>query len=224
MSQDELDRLTGPLAHDEILQAKDLVNSFQVETESEEWSLFVDFNGVLAWRKPVPGKNFYMYKSVSVLDLDVHRFFECYSDVEYRAHWDTSAETIQIIGEHEMNEIVHWHVKLPWPLAPRDYVYYRRVGAFPEEGVYVICARSAPLGHHKDEKSGVVRVHEFVSTTVIQRVDDQRIKVICVYFDDPRGSIPSAIVNFAAKQAFPKMMSQFTEAYDRYEEYKKSKK
>jgi hypothetical protein len=106
-------------------------------------------------------------------------------------------------------------------MADRDYVFYRRIQEFPEEQVYVISGRACAMNNpYKSEVKGIVRVDEFVSTVVARSIGENKVEILCTYFDNPKGSIPKTVVNFAVKQSLPKMLDQLKTCLGGYADYK----
>eukprot|EP00300_Choanocystis_sp_HF-7_P009266 c16345_g1_i1.p1 GENE.c16345_g1_i1~~c16345_g1_i1.p1 ORF type:complete len:852 (+),score=132.18 c16345_g1_i1:705-3260(+) len=218
---DESRKSSGVIHPSELDKAKVEISQINF-SDGEGWQQFVDLKEVTAFRRPVEGKGIYLYKSVSTIALPYEQFVEMYCDLSYRTRWDETAITIDVVDHVEENEVVYWAVKIPWPMACRDYVYYRLVKSYPEN-LTVVLSRSAQLGMHKEEVKGFIRVEEFVSNTVIEKVDEKSVRVYCTYMDDPKGSIPKVLVNFASKQAFPRMLDSFHKAFSGYAAYKSNR-
>ena len=78
---------------------------------------------------------------------------------------------------------------------------------------YVIVSRACPLGAHREELSGFVRVCTYNCQMVISQADrGSRMRLI--YQDDPRGNIPKAVVNWAATKGLAGAMADLVRAAD----------
>eukprot|EP00301_Raphidiophrys_heterophryoidea_P002515 c11173_g1_i1.p1 GENE.c11173_g1_i1~~c11173_g1_i1.p1 ORF type:complete len:246 (-),score=71.29 c11173_g1_i1:279-968(-) len=215
-----MDKFVGPFTEADIQLCKDSILNENFE-DPTGWEVFLKFPGVTAMRKAVPGKSVYLYKSVSVVEVDSKDFLECYLDLTYRKSWDDTALEVADLGlQDEGNDVIYWMVKFPWPMSSRDYVYNRLVRSFTEENLHLICARAVSLGQHKPEVKGTVRIDEYMSITAVRSKGPGQTEVLCLYYDDPKGTIPKTVVNFVTKTGFPKMFSSFTSAVEKYEVYK----
>eukprot|EP00299_Pterocystis_sp_00344_P011397 c5310_g1_i1.p1 GENE.c5310_g1_i1~~c5310_g1_i1.p1 ORF type:complete len:233 (+),score=32.83 c5310_g1_i1:32-730(+) len=221
-------QLDGPLTTEDVLEAKAAIFN-QDFSASEGWELVMDLKlkdgeECIVHKRPVPATGLSLFRAVTRVNVECEKYYECYKDNEYRKTWDSSVVDISFLAEDAGNKIWHWIVKFPWPMSNRDYVYYQRTEAFPEERVFVISGRSVNRdlqSSYKPEQSGVVRVEQFVSTVAIRSLGPGKCEVLCFYFDDPKGSIPKVVVNYATKQAFPSILSNFSAALNKYDDYLK---
>ncbi|KAI9152578.1 hypothetical protein H9P43_009370 [Blastocladiella emersonii ATCC 22665] len=123
--------------------------------------------------------------------------------------------------EHE--ERVYWRVKYPVPLmSDRDYVFVRDAREMHNshgQTCYVVVLASDPDGDAAvAPASGVIRVTEYHQAVVFcpGADPDNSTAVYVHYFDDPKGSIPSAVVNWAVKQGVPQFLKNLRAASKNY--------
>ena len=160
--------------------------------------------------------------------------FRVQTDLAFRPQWDKFCISCDTIARQAGCEIVYWGVKYPWPLTNRDYVcacplLSLRAGCSPvcvlrvchadarrwqqNDDEYVIVSRACPLGAHREELSGFVRVCTYNCQMVISKADrGSRMRLI--YQDDPRGNIPKAVVNWAATKGLAGAMADLVRAAD----------
>ncbi|KAF9092425.1 hypothetical protein BGX27_001797 [Mortierella sp. AM989] len=106
---------------------------------------------------------------------------------------------------------LHFTSKFPWPLSPRDYVYELKVQEFTG-GVVCINGKSVD-DKAVPAKSGTVRVDEFRQDVVIQPTEDGNgCNIWFGYFDNPKGNIPTSIINWAAKSGVPGFLNSLRDA------------
>ena len=136
------------------------------------------------------------------------------TDLAFREEWDTYCEECVSLG-HQADgcELVYWLVAYPWPLTKRDYVYGRCLQEpDTDTGPYVVASRACPLGEHCPENEEYVRVCTFTSELTITPVASGGCKMKLLYQDDPRGSLPKRVVNWAATKGFASAMQDLVRA------------
>lgn len=184
------------------------------------WDLFVAFDDTKIYRRLREGTPLYEYKLLGHLSSAPATSAEVFMDVEYRKTWDTYAKEVQV----HVDETIYWQVNYPFPLSNRDYVYVRETREV-SEGVFVCAATSK---HHDKfpPRSGVVRVTSYHQTLTCVPDGKGGSNILVNYFDDPGGSIPSWLINFAANKGVPGYIKQLEDACLKYGDYsaKKGKK
>ncbi|KAG0352891.1 hypothetical protein BG005_007718 [Podila minutissima] len=172
------------------------------------WELFSEVPNFKVYRRGVAGSALKEYKVLGGFpDLPARYLLRAYTDLDLRMKWDKHMVSWKELPDHRL----HFVAKLPWPLSPRDYVYELQVQEFAG-GVYGINGRSV-----EDEavpaKSSVVRVDEFRQDVLIQPTeDDSGCNIWFGYYDNPKGNIPSSIINWAAKSGVPGFLNALKDA------------
>ncbi|KAG0024935.1 hypothetical protein BGZ82_010307 [Podila clonocystis] len=172
------------------------------------WELFSEVPNFKVYRRAVAGSALKEYKVLGGFpDLPARYLLRAYTDLDLRMKWDKHMVSWKELPDHRL----HFVAKFPWPLSPRDYVYELRVQEF-SGGVYGINGKSV-----EDEavpaKSSVVRVDEFRQDVLIQPTeDDSGCNIWFGYYDNPKGNIPSSIINWAAKSGVPGFLNALKDA------------
>ena len=126
------------------------------------------------------------------------------TDDKYRKEWDEYVHTMESIDpDVDGNECIYWRVKFPMPMTDREYVYYRKK-VETKPGRYVVLARAAKLGDHKEATKKPIRVETYEQYTFIEAIDDAHCAFRGYMCDDPKGDIPKKVINWAVKTAMPK--------------------
>nr|CAB3266810.1 phosphatidylcholine transfer protein-like [Phallusia mammillata] len=68
-----------------------------------------------------------------------------------------------------------------------------------------------------DEKKGVIRVRDYEQSMVIRENQNGTSQIFMHYYDDPRGMIPTMVVNWAAKTGVPGFLTTLEEACKIYD-------
>ncbi|KAG0234822.1 phosphatidylcholine transfer protein [Mortierella sp. GBAus27b] len=172
------------------------------------WELFAEAPTFKVYRRGVATSALNEYKVLgSYPDLPAKYLLRAYTDLEYRKTWDKNMGGWQKLEDDRL----HFTSKFPWPLSPRDYVYELRVQEF-NGGVYCINGKSVE-DPAMPAKSGTVRVDEYRQDVVIQPTEDGNgCNIWFGYFDNPKGNIPSSIVNWAARVGVPSFLDSLKNA------------
>uniref|UniRef100_G3PN38 Phosphatidylcholine transfer protein n=1 Tax=Gasterosteus aculeatus aculeatus TaxID=481459 RepID=G3PN38_GASAC len=167
----------------------------------------------------LPGSQLYEYKVFGVLATTAELCADVYMDLAYRKHWD---KYVKELYEKDFSgqTAIYWEVKYPFPLSNRDYVYVRERRDLDVDGrkISVIMARSAPEVPCA-ELSGVLRVKDYKQSVALESDGGSGTKVFLNYFDNPGGSIPTWLVNWAAKTGVPGFLTEMQKACSKYSDY-----
>jgi len=184
-----------------------------------DYEFFVECRDMKIYRHYDAASGLYEYKCIGQLELNCDVMQQVYMDLEYRKSWDTYVKELRQVGS---SDVIYWNVNFPFPLSNRDYTYVRESRCH-DDATWVILAEGVASSEVPVSKS-VVRVTEYKQFIVIQRVDETHSKVFMHYFDNPGGSIPTWLINWAAKTGVPKFLEDMEKACARYPEYLESKK
>ncbi|KAG0229412.1 hypothetical protein BGW42_001566 [Actinomortierella wolfii] len=172
------------------------------------WLPFSEGNGFKVFKKPVPGTALFEYKAIgSFADVPPRYFMRAYTDLEFRQSWDKYMGSWKSLSKDRF----HYVCKFPWPLSNRDYVYDLRVQEF-KNGLLYLNGHSVP-DESCPEKPGTVRVDQYRQDLVVAPTEDGKgSKIVFFYWDDPKGNIPTSIVNWAAKSGIPGFLTSLRNA------------
>ena len=182
----------------------------------EEWKkegfqgwekLFEHENGLIYRRALKENPNLYEILTFgSFPNIDSDRFVLAQNNLDYRKTWDQNMQSSSTLATDpsDNSEIIHWEVKYPWPMSNRDYVYKQRFLKDSASSFYVAVRRNLFSHPLKPPSSKVVRVPLYRSDLCAKPSDDLRgTHYVSLYFEDPDGSLPSWLVNWALKKAVP---------------------
>ncbi|XP_033894232.2 phosphatidylcholine transfer protein isoform X1 [Acipenser ruthenus] len=181
------------------------------------WELFTDISGIQIYRLYDKRTGLYKYKIFGGLsNCTPELCADVYMDLKYRKSWD---EYVKELSEkvYDGKPVIYWEVKYPFPMSNRDYVYVRERRDLDVDGrkIWVILAKSASVAQCP-EKSGVIRVCDYKQSLAIESDGGSGIKVFMNYFDNPGGSIPSWLINWAAKSGVPSFITDLQKACNNY--------
>ena len=113
-------------------------------------------------------------------------------------------------------------MKYPFPLSNRDYVYARETRELESSllGKVAVtlshsCQSSSDQGK---ERRGVLRVDDYQQTLAISKLKEgPGSRIFIHYYDDPKGSIPTWLINYMAKTGVPGFIDQLRDNCRKYE-------
>ncbi|KAJ3219287.1 hypothetical protein HDU67_001906 [Dinochytrium kinnereticum] len=120
-------------------------------------------------------------------------------------------------NQHLTPKSYYYAIKMPFPLATRDYVYSMRCwtegSAFLVEGLSV---RDLQIPKPK----GGVRIEDFYQQIAVKNIGSgasaSGTLLSMRYYDDPKGSIPNFVLNMAAQKGVPSFVEGLTKAAESY--------
>lgn len=161
----------------------------------------------------------YIYKVYGELpDIDPQTCCDVYNDLEYRKQWDGYVKELTELSKDDEHQIIYWCVAYPFPMSHRDYVFSRKMQFIePEGGVKQWCIiGQSDTTTDKKEVNKVIRVTDFNQTLALQATALGGTQAFMLYYDDPKGSLPTWLINWAAKTGVPKFMSDLQIACKNY--------
>lgn len=206
------DDLANVVISDSTLE--ECVNLFEkadecIRDSSLGWERIFERSEGVILRRPLEGGLFEYLLTGEFPNLNYSDFVCALHDLQYRKDWDThtgALGTLVEADERDGSTIIYWLVKYPWPLADRDYVFKQRIVHHEDKKMYVIVKR-ATSHPSKPYTSSPVRVVRFRSETAAQETATG-VRYVSFYADDPGGSIPTSVVNWAVKKAVPKVYDE----------------
>jgi len=146
-------------------------------------------------RKQIGGEASHLIKFFGILNFPIDLIDYVLNLPHIRKQWDTAMENWEetIISDHK---VVYLSVKLPFPLAWRDFVHLRHTYTDEQKRRYVVDISAAP--NTLPEKPGYVRARTIFSGLRLTPLGDQKTEYLTVSQVDMAGLIPTTIVNFIA--------------------------
>lgn len=184
------------------------------------FEIFVESGDVTIYRQYRESSGLYEYKVIGTLDgVSPDICAKVYVDLKYRKKWDSYVKELKEVQEGEKLGI-YWEVNFPFPMSNRDYVFIRESKEFDINGkhIWVILGRSENFAS-VPEKSGVIRVDDFIQSLAITADGDTKTKAYMHYYDNPKGMIPTWLINWAAKTGVPSFLDSMNKACRKYEAY-----
>ncbi|XP_050406764.1 phosphatidylcholine transfer protein [Patella vulgata] len=189
----------------------------------EGWDFFTESNDVKIYRLYNEESGLYEYKIYGFLkDVPPKICADVYMDLEYRKKWDSFAKEIyetQVIDK----KLIYWEINYPFPMWNRDYVFSRELRELKcnNDNVWVVLAKSTS-DSSIPEKSGVIRVDDCVQNAALTSDGKNGTRAYMKYYDNPKGAIPTWLINWGAKTGVPQFLSTMEKACKGYPDYLKT--
>jgi len=187
------------------------------------WKQDYNKNNTTVWTKVNDVSDFKMIKVRSVFkDVSAATLYDVLHDPQYRKTWDTNMlEGYEICCLNPNNDIGYYALKTPKPLKNRDFVIQRSWLETQKE--YLIVNHS--VNHTSlPPKKGLVRGISYITGYFISPLGDQKNEPGCVVSyvtqSDPKGKLPSWVVNKVTQLLAPKIMNKMHKASRGYESWK----
>ncbi|KAM3181008.1 hypothetical protein ACTXT7_015188 [Hymenolepis weldensis] len=144
--------------------------------------------------------------------------YESLQDPEYRRTWDDAMkEGSRICYVSSNSEIGYYRLKSPFGLKDRDFVNQR--SWYTDGNVYIIMNHSV-VHKQKPQVEGVVRGISCITGYLIKPSGTESCEFIYISHSDPRGKIPTWVVNATVKKFAPLLTKRLYEAACGYSAWK----
>ncbi|KAJ8901865.1 hypothetical protein NDN08_004070 [Rhodosorus marinus] len=171
-----------------------------------------DKDALRIWKK-VGKQGVYEYLILGSAPYGVETFVKVLLDVDFHKRWDKHCEKLEVIGSEGSTDYIYWDAKYPLWFSNRDYVYARRYRK-EVDGSYVFVTRTT-ANEKKPEVRRKVRVLDYFGTYVLRARENADVtEYVYSFYDDPRGTIPKSIINWAVSTGIPGFMKTLYRACD----------
>ena len=161
------------------------------------WEQIDEGDGVRVFKKDVPNSDLVAFRGEALLDSPIEKLLWVLGDNDHRTEWVDRLERsvlLERIGAYEY--VVYQQFDLPFPISDRDYVYRGKAVGGPG-GRVVLHMHS--VKHEKAPETVGVRAHLIGSKyELIPKSGEQTIVIVEIH-TDPKGLIPSWLVNTIQK-------------------------
>jgi hypothetical protein len=167
------------------------------------WVQLGEEDGITVYRKKVPGDPVFAYKGVGTLDAPLGKIITISRDTPRHTEWVNRLEVAKVIRElTPYDRIIYMKVDSPWPVSDRDFVVeskftvdrQKRTASFDMHSV------TDPLAPPDD---CCVRAEVHSNHVDLRDAGNGRTWISAEAHVDPRGSLPSWLVNFV-QRTFPR--------------------
>jgi len=186
---------------------------------TEGWNLVHEEPGMKVWDMKADNSAINIIKLwAHFKDVDPLVMYDTLHDPEYRATWDehmVEGYNIQQIDAN--NDVGYYSAKGIATVSGRDFVNQRAWRVKGDE--YII--KNHSVKHPKQpEKKGFVRAYSFMTGYLVRKSDQGGCTITYYTQTDPKGWIPTFVVNKVTKSFAPKNIQKLEEHASKYTEWK----
>lgn len=199
--------------------------AFKAECESDEgWTVFTENEkeGFKMWTKKTAASDFQVVRLKTHFDkIEPETLYDVLHDHEYRKTWDErmiQGYVVEMLGKGI--EIGYYAAKMPIGITNRDFVNMRSWKASPKRGEWIIFNHSVK---HKNapEQKGFVRAVSILTGYYLKKIEGKPgVQFIYYAQSDPKGWIPSWVMNTVGTSVAPKIISLMRDAAGKYADWK----
>mmetsp|Transcript_5573 Transcript_5573/g.15790 ORF Transcript_5573/g.15790 Transcript_5573/m.15790 type:complete len:229 (+) Transcript_5573:69-755(+) len=198
----------------------------------ENWEVIFEQEDATIKRKFNETNNVYRFYTKGILKgVTAKSLYDLNIDTTYRKTWDANCAKLEVIEEAKQSggfllETLFWSVSYPFPFSNREYVFQRKYKHDVENNFYAIDSKATENDKRPSKKASGVRVEVFESTLVVRELegDPSSCEYISLYMENPGGSIPMWLFNWAISSAVPKGLDDLKRASTNYPAYLEKRK
>jgi len=175
--------------------------------QAAKWEMFNEEDGIKCYRRDVAGSDVVALRGEGFVAAPITRVASVLVDRKRATEWIDRLARTKVLRELSETESINWnHIKTPTPLKDRDFVFKTVLTTDPAKkkvlfSYYSVIDKAAPETDH------YVRGHfkhgKFELTMAERKNKDGSVTkgtiVVAEVVVDPRGSVPTFIVNMVQK-------------------------
>jgi hypothetical protein len=161
------------------------------------WEKIDEEDGIKVFRKEVPGSPLVAFRGEAMVSAPIEKLLWVLADNAHRTDWvDRLKKSVVLQTNGSYEYIVYQHFGLPFPISDRDYVYRGRA---TRDKNGVVTLDIASVTHPKAPATVGVRANLIGSRYVLTPKGPEKTYVVVEIHTDPKGAIPTWLVNLIQK-------------------------
>lgn len=184
----------------------------------------IDTTELKLWKIKLQGSDFVGLRLIaSYSDVEPEVVYDVLHDHYFRREWDTSMIEGSIVEQIDgFNEVGYYAAKIPFSLVTnRDFCNHRAWRVFPERNEWVIFNNSV-VHNGCPERKSFVRGKSIISGYLLRRKEGGGTTVTYYSHADPKGWLPSFLVNWVMTKFAPSTVTSLHAASINYPKWKQN--
>lgn len=170
-----------------------------IHAEEHPWKLRQMKEGIPVYTREVTGSPILEYKSTTVIDAPMSKAIALFEDENQIRRWYYQCAISRLVENESPNrKVIYLILHLPWPVAPRDFVFRRTRSENPASGTIMYSLTALP--NRLPLVKGLIRVNSIKSLWTFKPLPNGQTELFFQQHTDPAGSIPPSILNQIAVQ------------------------
>lgn len=167
-----------------------------------KWEKILSEDGLDVFTRKMPNSKILGFKLQGVITAPIDQVMENMRSVETSAEWTPDlAEKTTIEEISDAEAITYSRNDLSWPISDRDFVTHNKLFLHKEKKLLYVMTKSI-IDKRSPPRKGIVRAWLSYSNIGLRPVSERKTYVEWTIFGDPKGSIPTWVVNFY-QRGFP---------------------
>jgi len=170
--------------------------STSVHSQTNDWTLKKDEQGIKVYTKPMPGSDFNSFRAIMTLNATPAELYAILKNLP--AHPTIFPETEKLEIVQKINDSTHLQYSVthaPWPVSDRDGIFQMNFTKLKPSGFSV---KSWAVPNFMPEVEGIVRIKKSKSSWTVKNLGSGKIHVVYEVATEPGGYIPDWLANAAA--------------------------
>lgn len=164
---------------------------------NKNWQFLEDKNGISVYQTKIPGTKLVGARGETTINAPLNRILFVLADIDRSLEWVDGLRISKVLEKNGLLEtVVYQEFGLPWPISNRDFVF-RGKAHREENGSVIIEIKSE--NHPLAPKTTGVRGELIESKYVLTPMGDSKTKLEVEIVCDPKGMIPTWLVNLIQK-------------------------
>jgi len=164
----------------------------------QPWEAVSDKDGIQVFRRQEAGASVFAFRGEADVDVHVSRLIATQRDRNKSLDWVDLLTEIEYRMVGETSAHLYMRYGLSWPIQDRDYVVLREVEYEPEKKVYRVRYQSVDDPQWPEDDC-CVRAMAYRTFWQFTALEGGKTHVEVEVFTDPKGAIPTWLVNLVQK-------------------------
>lgn len=168
--------------------------------QSDGWEQIDQENGIDVYRKTAPGSDVQGVGGEGLVKAPIAKILWVLMDHEHKPQWIDRFQRSYTIEEiSPLSDVQYASFDMPFPVQDRDFVYSFETSVSPEGDAVIIAVKSVEHPAMPPAKTVGVRGEIVRGRYVLYPEGSDATRVIAEYLADPKGSLPSWLVNLVQR-------------------------
>lgn len=168
--------------------------------QADGWELLDQDNGIDVYRKSFPGSDVKGVGGEGLVKAPIAKILWVLMDHEHKPQWIDKFQSSYTIEElSPLVDIQYAAFNMPFPVKDRDFVYRYEFSVSPEQDAVIVAVQSVEHPSAPASKTIGVRGEIVKGRYILYPEGPEETRVIAEYLADPKGSLPSWVVNLVQR-------------------------
>ena len=165
-----------------------------LNAEQSSWQLRKNLEGIPVYTRKVAGSPTLEFKANVIIDAPLPKVIALFEDDKQIRRWYYQCVLSKLVeNDGPKQEVIYLILHLPWPVAPRDFVFKRTRLKDTAHGVISYTLTALP--NRLPLVKGMIRIKSIESVWSFKSISQGQTEMFFQQHNDTASSIPASIVN-----------------------------